>query len=283
MLGGDLVRVLEASPGNIVTALGRGDLDITDAGAVRAAVEGHDLVVNAAAYTDVDGAETDEARATEINGTAVGHVARACREHGARLVHISSDYVFDGESTEPYAEDAPTAPLNAYGRGKLVGEQAVREVLPDTGYIVRTEWLYGENGRNFVSTMLTLAQSRETLDVVDDQCGQPTWSGALAHRLMLLGRAAHAGNAPAGHYHGTASGRGTWYDLARATFAGAGLDPDRIKPTTSANFARPAKRPLNSVLGHARWAEAGLAPLADWRDMLTEALDRPGFVALRPV
>nr|WP_101897297.1 dTDP-4-dehydrorhamnose reductase [Embleya scabrispora] len=282
MLGRDLLAVLEQAPGAVVTAVGRKDLDITDAAAVLAATAGHDIVVNAAAWTDVDGAETAEAAATEVNGTAVGHLARACAVHGARLIQISTDYVFGGDGTAPYPEDAPTAPLNAYGRGKLVGERVVADVLPTSGYVVRTAWLYGEHGRNFVSTMLTLAADRDTLDVVDDQLGQPTWSFALAERVVRLGEAALSGRAPAGIYHGTASGQATWYDLARAAFAGAGLDADRVRPTTSENFTRPAKRPSYSVLAHDRWADAGLSPMADWRDMLAQALDRPGFVALRP-
>ncbi|MFE5326547.1 dTDP-4-dehydrorhamnose reductase [Embleya sp. NPDC056575] len=282
MLGRDLLAVLDEVPGAVVTAVARKDLDITDAAAVLAATAGHDIVVNAAAWTDVDGAETAEPAATEVNGTAVGHLARACAVHGARLIQISTDYVFGGDGTAPYPEDAPTAPLNAYGRGKLVGEQLVADVLPTDGYIVRTAWLYGEHGRNFVSTMLTLAADRDTLDVVDDQLGQPTWSAALAERVVRLGEAALSGRAPAGIYHGTASGQATWYDLARATFAGAGLDADRVRPTTSENFTRPAKRPSYSVLAHDRWADAGLPPMADWRDMLAQALDRPGFVALRP-
>ncbi|MGW9211120.1 dTDP-4-dehydrorhamnose reductase [Embleya sp. NPDC055664] len=282
MLGRDLLAVLDEVPGAVVTAVARKDLDITDAAAVLAATAGHDIVVNAAAWTDVDGAETAESAATEVNGTAVGHLARACAVHGARLIQISTDYVFGGDGTAPYPEDAPTAPLNAYGRGKLVGERLVADVLPTDGYIVRTAWLYGEHGRNFVSTMLTLAADRDTLDVVDDQLGQPTWSAALAERVVRLGEAALSGRAPAGIYHGTASGQATWYDLARATFAGAGLDADRVRPTTSENFTRPAKRPSYSVLAHDRWADAGLSPMADWRDMLAQALDRPGFVALRP-
>ncbi|MFF7249479.1 dTDP-4-dehydrorhamnose reductase [Embleya sp. NPDC008237] len=282
MLGRDLIAVLDEVPGSTVTAVGRADLDITDASAVLEATAGHDIVVNAAAWTDVDGAESAESAATEVNGTAVGHLARACAAHGSRLIQISTDYVFAGDNTEPYSENAPTAPLNSYGRGKLIGEQAVTELLPTSGYIVRTAWLYGEHGRNFVSTMLTLARDRDTLDVVDDQAGQPTWSAALARQVVRLGEAALAGRAPAGIYHGTARGRATWYELARATFAGAGLDADRIRPTTSENFTRPAKRPSYSVLAHDRWADAGLSPMADWRDMLAQALDCPGFVALRP-
>jgi dTDP-4-dehydrorhamnose reductase len=191
--------------------------------------------------------------------------------------------VFPGDAVQPYAEDAPTNPINAYGRSKLVGEQAVRRHLPDSGYVVRTAWLYGAHGRNFVSTMLRLAAERDTVDVVEDQIGQPTWSRALARRMVELARAALAGSAPAGTYHGTASGRTSWYGLARAVFAATGMDPDRVRPTTSAAFTRPAKRPAFSVLGHDAWRLAGLPVMADWHRTLTEALGQPDFVALRKI
>jgi dTDP-4-dehydrorhamnose reductase len=269
MLGRDLVDVLGGA--GHVTGLTRADLDIRDAAAVGARVTGHHVVVNAAAFTDVDGAEADEAAATEINGTAVETVAKACAAAGAVLLHVSTDYVFAGDATTPYAEDAPTAPVNAYGRSKLAGERAVRA---HGGHVVRTSWLYGEHGRNFVGTMLTLARQRDEVTVVDDQHGQPTWSYALAERLRALGELAAAGRAPAGVYHGTASGETTWYGLARAVFAGAGLDPERVRPTTSDRFVRPARRPAYSVLGHDRWAAVGLPPMARWDLSLHRALPR---------
>jgi dTDP-4-dehydrorhamnose reductase len=244
-------------------------------------VAGQDVVVNAAAWTNVDGAEADESAATAINGTAVAHIARACAAAQARLLHVSTDYVFPGDATTPYQENAHTKPINAYGRGKLVGEEAVLRALPDTGYVVRTAWLYGEHGKNFVATMLKLAANRDTVDVVDDQRGQPTWSYALARRLVELGGTALRGAAPAGVYHGTASGETTWYGLARAVFAEAGLDPERVRPTTSDAFPLPAPRPSYSVLGHERWAAAGLVPMAPWQESLGQALSRPAFASLR--
>ncbi|MDH6136562.1 dTDP-4-dehydrorhamnose reductase [Kitasatospora sp. MAA4] len=282
MLGRDLLSVLGADPEAKVTALRRADLDITDPAAVRAAVEGHQVVVNCAAWTDVDGAESAEQAATAVNGTGVRHLAQACADTGAVLLHVSTDYVLPGDAEQPYEENAPTSPVNAYGRSKLAGEQAVAELLPQTGYTVRTAWLYGEHGPNFVATMLKLAAQRDTLDVVDDQHGQPTWSRALAERLAVLGRAALAGRAPAGVYHGTATGRTTWFGLAREAYRLSGLDPERIRPTTSAAFARPAVRPAFSVLAHGRWAEAGLEPLAPWQEMLAQALREPGFLELVP-
>jgi len=265
MLGHDLLKVLP--PGG--TALRRRELDITDAEAVAAAVAGHDLVFNAAGWTDVDGAEADEAAATLVNGTGVETLALACAKTGARLIHVSTDYVFAGDATEPYPEDGPINPINGYGRSKLAGERAVLEALPETGYVVRTAWLYGRHGKNFVATMLRLARERDTVDVVDDQLGQPTWSLDLARQLVALGSAP---GAPAGVYHGTSSGQTTWYGLAREIFATAGLDPERVRPTTTDRFVRPARRPAYSVLGHDRWALAGLSPLRDWKTALHEAL-----------
>ena len=276
-LGHDLVAVLSGRPGVELVAPKRSDLDITDSDAVATAVAEADVVVNAAAWTDVDAAETAEAAATLINGTAVAHLARACAASGARLVHVSTDYVFSGDASSPYPEYAPTAPLNAYGRSKLAGELAIAAELPEHGYVVRTAWLYGEHGGNFVATMLRMAGVRDTVDVVVDQRGQPTWSYALADQIVALGEAALAGTAPPGPYHGTASGETSWYGLARAVFAAAGLDPDRVRPTTSDRFRRPAPRPAYSVLGHDRWAAAGLAPIPAWDDLLPRALAQPGF------
>ncbi|MEU1646171.1 dTDP-4-dehydrorhamnose reductase [Micromonospora zamorensis] len=275
MLGRDLVTVLRTRADLKVTAATRAELDVTDPIAVRDAVADHDIVINTAAWTNVDGAEADEAAATAVNGTGVANLAAACAATGARLIQVSTDYVLAGDAQTPYPEDAPTAPVNAYGRGKLVGEHAVARLLPDAGYVVRTAWLYGAHGTNFVATMLRLATQREHLDVVDDQHGQPTWSFTLAERLVTLADAALDGQAAPGVYHGTCSGQTTWYGLARAAFMLAGLDPDRIRPTTSDRYPRPAPRPAYSVLGHSRWATAGLPPLPDWHGALVDAFDSP--------
>ena len=272
MLGRDLGALLAARELDH-SALTRAELDLTDAAAVKTAVAGYDVVVNAAAWTDVDGAETHEAEASAINGEAVRNLADACADSGARLLSLSTDYVFPGDATEPIAEDAPTAPINAYGRSKLIGERAVLELLPGSGYVVRTAWLYGRHGKNFIATILNAAGQREFLDVVDDQAGQPTSTPALARQLLALGAAAHAGQAPSGVYHGTCSGQTTWFGLARAAFELSGLDPERVRPTTSEKFVRPAPRPAYSVLGHERWAAAGLAPMPDWHDTLREYLN----------
>ncbi|MBM7495010.1 dTDP-4-dehydrorhamnose reductase [Micromonospora luteifusca] len=275
MLGRDLVTVLHTRSDLKVTAAGRADLDVTDPAAVREAVAEHDIVINTAAWTNVDGAETNEAAATAVNGTGVANLASACAANGARLIHISTDYVFSGDAQTPYPEDAPTAPVNAYGRGKLVGEQAVTRLLPDNGYVVRTAWLYGAHGPNFVATMLRLAGQREYIDVVDDQHGQPTSSYRLAEQLVALADAALEGRAAPGVYHSTCAGQTTWYGLARAVFTLAGLDPDRIRPTTSDRYPLPAPRPAYSVLGHSRWAAAGLPPLPEWHATLVDAFGSP--------
>ncbi|WP_305784112.1 dTDP-4-dehydrorhamnose reductase [Symbioplanes lichenis] len=259
MLGRDVCAVLAGAD---VVAATRAELDITDAAAVRAAVAGADVVVNTAAWTDVDGAESSPGAATAVNGDAVAVLAAAA---GKRLIHVSTDYVFPGTAAFPYAEDAPVDPVNAYGQSKAAGERAV---LAHGGYVVRTAWLYGEHGPNFVRTMLRLAGSHETVDVVTDQQGPPTWSLALARQLVAL---ASSGAAP-GVYHGTAAGSTTWHGLARAVFEEAGLDPARVRPTTSDRFPRPARRPAYSVLGHDRWAGTGIAPLPHWRAMLTSAM-----------
>jgi dTDP-4-dehydrorhamnose reductase len=278
MLGLDLVAVVRDA-GHEVTAATRRELDVTDPDAVRAAVAGHDVVINAAACTDVDGAEATPEVAEAVNGRAPGHVATACASAGARLLHVSTDYVLRGDARSPYPEDAPTGPLNAYGCSKLAGERAVVTALPDAAYVVRTAWLYGERGRSFVGTMLRLAAGGGSVSAVDDARGQPTWTVALARQLVALGEAALARRAPPGVYHGTAAGEATWYQLARAVFELAGFDPSRVRPASSAAFPQPARRPAYTVLAHGRWAEAGLEPMVHWRDALATALGRPGFRA----
>jgi dTDP-4-dehydrorhamnose reductase len=204
-----------------------------------------------------------------VNGAGPEHLARACAGRpGARLVQVSTDYVFAGDGTGPYDEDAEPGPVSAYGRTKLAGERAVLEVLQDRAYVVRTAWLYGQHGANFVKTMLHLESTRDTVSVVDDQRGQPTWSRDLAGQIIALVR---SGAAP-GVYHGTNSGAVTWFGFTREIFRLAGADPDRVLPTTSAAFQRPAPRPANSVLGHRRWAEVGIPEMRPWQEALAEAL-----------
>lgn len=263
MLGRDLA---DALAGRDVVSLGRAELDITDPRALADSVAGVDVVINAAGYTNVDAAEQDEAGALAVNSVGAGLLAHAAATRGARFVHLSTDYVFGGAATAPYAEDTRLDPLGAYGRTKAAGEISVLREHPSP-YIVRTAWLYGEHGPNFAKTMLRLAGERETITVIDDQIGQPTWTADLAVAIVRLLDA----EAPAGTYHGTNSGQTSWFGFARAVFEQAGLDPDRIVATDSASYLRPAPRPSYSVLGHSGWARAGLAPLRDWREALAAA------------
>jgi dTDP-4-dehydrorhamnose reductase len=273
MLGQDLLTVLTAA-GHEVTPAPRASLDVTDLQACRTAVRGHDVVVNAAAWTAVDDAETSEPQAFAVNATGAANLARACSEVDAELVQISTDYVFAGDADTPYDESAQPAPRSAYGRTKVAGEWAVTALCPRS-WVVRTAWLYGAGGPSFVSTMARLAADRETLDVVDDQRGQPTWTMDLARTVEAM----VSGRAPYGAYHGTSSGETTWCGFARAIFSGLGLDPARVRPTTTEAFPRPAPRPAYSVLGHDAWRRAGLAPIRDWREALAEAL--PSVVPTR--
>jgi dTDP-4-dehydrorhamnose reductase len=275
-LGADLLRAAGDRAGELeVVGLSRAELDIGDPGAVEKAVVdvAPDVVLNAAAYTAVDAAETDEATAALINAEAPATLARVCALHDAGLVHVSTDYVFAGDATAPYGVDAPTGPTSAYGRTKLAGERAVRELLPERSWVVRTAWVYGESGPNFVRTMVKLAGIKDTLDVVEDQRGSPTWSRDLAAGLLAL---AQARPAP-GVYHCTNTGETTWYGLARAVFEEIGADPDRVRPTTTDRFPRPAPRPAYSVLSGAAWSAAGLPAPRPWRDALHAAFAEVSF------
>lgn len=265
MLGTDLVELL-TDRGEQVTAVDRSVVDLLDAQACARAAAGADVVVNCAAYTGVDAAETEEAQAFAGNAVVAANLARAARGAGARMVQVSTDYVFDGAAAEPYPEDAPVAPRSAYGRTKAAGEWAVRAEAPDH-LVVRTAWLYGAHGACFPKTIVRVARERGGLDVVDDQLGQPTWTADLAD---LVHRLVHA-HAPAGTYHGTSAGRTSWYEFARAAVGSAGLDPAIVRPTTSDAFVRPAPRPAYSVLGHERLLAAEVPPIGHWSDRWSAA------------
>jgi dTDP-4-dehydrorhamnose reductase len=256
---GQAVAAAATRLGHDVIALPRAGLDITDADHVRRVIAAAEprAVVNCAAWTDVDGAETAEAAATAVNGVGAGNVARAAAETGARVVHVSTDYVFDGAKTTPWVESDAVAPLGAYGRSKLAGE---REVAAADGEhaIVRSAWLFGAGGRNFVDTMLALAAERDEVTVVTDQVGSPTWTGHLAEALVEL--AERRGDT--GTFHAAGAGACSWYELAVEVFARAGLRC-RVLPTTAERFARPAPRPAYSVLGTEREATPILPP---WQD-----------------
>jgi dTDP-4-dehydrorhamnose reductase len=274
MLGRAVARDA-ARLGHDVVALDHGDLDVTDTANVSrlvAAVEPR-AIVNCAGFTDVDGAEAHEARALRVNGNGAGNVARAAAEAGARVVHVSTDYVFDGSKREPWLESDPVAPLQAYGRTKLAGEVAVAESGAEHA-IVRTAWLFGAGGANFVETMLRLGAEREEVTVVTDQRGGPTWTGHLAPALVET--AERRGDA--GVFHAAGAGECSWYEFAVEILHRAGLRC-RAVPTTSERFARPARRPAYSVLGSER--EPGIV-LPPWTDGLAAYLaerDRAGVAA----
>lgn len=269
MLGTDLAAALDRA-GENVTALARRDLDITDGARVHEVVRAcrPDVVVNCAAWTAVDDAESHEAAALRVNGDGAAHVAAACAGSAARLVHLSTDYVFSGEARTPYSERDAAAPRTAYGRTKLAGEEAVLRLLPGGSYVVRTAWLFGAHGPNFVATMIRLERERPHVEVVADQRGQPTWTADVAGQVLALIRS----GAPGGIYHATSSGETTWFGLAREIFRLLGADQARVRPADSARYPRPAPRPAFSVLGHAAWARAGLRPIRSWDDALREAL-----------
>lgn len=274
-LGTELRQVLA---GEQLRAVGRAELDLTDSAALQAAVEQYrpEVIVNAAAYTAVDAAEKNEELAYRSNATGPAILAAAAARVGARLVQVSTDYVFAGDGTRPYEPDDEPDPRSAYGRTKLAGELAVRKVLPADSYVVRTAWVYGASGANFVKTMARLERERETVSVVDDQRGSPTWAADLARALVELARS----SAPTGSYHCTNGGDTTWYGFARAIFAELGADPDRVLPTTTDAFPLPAPRPAYSVLSSRAWTAAGLTPLPHWRDALAHAFAESG-AALR--
>lgn len=269
MLGSDLRELL---PERSVIAPSSAELDIRDADAVAKAAQGVDVVINAAAYTRVDDAEEHEQDARAINAIGAGNVAAAAAAAGARLVHVSTDYVFPGVASEPYREDAPRDPLGAYGRTKAEGEELVLAAHP-SAYIVRTAWLYGAAGPNFPRTMLRLAAERDTVSVVTDQLGQPTWTRDLAGWITDLLDT----DAAPGIYHGTNAESASWFAFARAVFQNAGLDPERVLPTDAASFVRPAPRPAYSVLGHTAWARAAIQAPRPWREALDDAFEAGVF------
>lgn len=261
MLGRDLVRHL--GPGRAV-GFGHRAADITAPDAVAEVLDrvAPRVVVNCAAFTRVDACETERDAAFAVNGTGAGHVARACAERNLRLIHLSTDYVFDGGTREPVGEDAPPNPLGVYGASKLAGERAVRDACPDA-LIVRTAWLFGLHGPNFVETMLRLAAERERLEVVNDQHGSPTYTDDLAHALVGL-----AETDVTGLMHVTNAGTCTWFDFARAIFAHAGVTGVTVVPVTTTALGRPAPRPAYSVLDCSRYAAVAGAPLRSWEDAL---------------
>ena len=247
MLGHDVQRACEAA-GHEPVALTRSSLDITDPAAVAAAVAAAapDVVVNCAAWTDVDGAESASDEALAVNGTGAGHVAAAAHAAGAWTIHVSSDYVFDGAKSEPYLESDPVAPVSSYGRSKLAGERAVAAVAPDRHTVVRSSWLFGAHGKCFPKTILRLADERDELTVVADQVGCPTFTGHLAAALVELAEAPREGI-----LHMAAAGSCSWCEFAAAIVAAAGARC-LVRPIGTAEYPTPARRPAYSVLASER-------------------------------
>lgn len=285
-LGTDLAALAATRPGWLAHAPGSAELDVSEADAVTDAVHGiacsardaglRPVVISAGAYTAVDAAETDEERAHLINAIGPGLLAKACAEERVPLIHLSTDYVFPGDGTRPYEPGDATGPRSAYGRTKLAGEQAVLD-SGALGYVVRTQWVYGATGKNFARTMVRLEASRDTLSVVDDQVGCPTWTMDLAAGLLQLAELASGPKPPEQRLlHCAGGGETTWYRFAQAIFAELGADPERVKPCSSAEFPSPVKRPPYSVLSPKSWESAGLTPLRPWREALSAAFAQYG-------
>jgi dTDP-4-dehydrorhamnose reductase len=257
--------------GFLFNACGSKDLNITQGPFVRDFVSdlSPKVMINCAAWTDVDGAETNELQASKVNSDGAENLALAAKNCGARLIHVSTDYVFSGESKTPWQVDDATNPQSAYGRTKADGEGRVLGVYPEKTSIVRTAWLYSPWGKNFAKTMTRLAiNSDSEVRVVNDQMGQPTSGMDLAKQLVELSLS----NLPAGIYHGTNSGQGTWFEFAQEIFKLTGADTNRVVPVSSSEYPRPAKRPAYSVLSHDGWTKTTVQPMRDWRIALEEAI-----------
>jgi len=266
LLGSALTPLLKAD--HTVAGFGIADGDIADESFVtdRVGSFAPDTVIHLAAMTAVDRCEEDAEEAFRVNRTGTAVAARAAESVGAAFVTLSTDYAFDGRSREPYPEDAPPRPLSVYGRSKVAGEEAAAEESSRWS-VVRSAWLFGPGGRNFVDTILGLLDTRDTVSVVDDQTGCPTYAPHLAGGLKTL-----VERGGRGVYHMVSGDRGTWFDLARAAAELSGLDPARVLPATTADLGRPAPRPVYSVLGTRRVREELGLDLPPWRDGLREYL-----------
>ena len=272
-LGREMQRLSAVSPNNY-TFTDVAELNVTDAGAVRQAVAQTraEVIVNCAAYTNVERAEEDEEAADRLNRGAAENLARAAEANGATLIHVSTDYVFDGTAHTPYREDTATSPLGAYGRTKLAGEEAVK--ASGCRYLIlRTAWLYSEYGNNFLKTMLRLTSERETLRVVFDQVGTPTYAGDLALAIFsLIETGRYAGNE--GVYHFTDEGVCSWYDFAAEIAAAAGHGTCRIIPCHTSEYPTKATRPAYSVLDKTKFKETFQMDIPHWREALIYCMKR---------
>lgn len=225
-------------------------------------------IVNCSAWTNVDGAEDHFEAALELNAIAVKYIADLANKYGCRVIHISTDYVFDGESSQPYNEDAPVSPINRYGQSKLKGENFLLEVLPDGAYVIRTSWLYGASGKNFVKTMAKKALHNETAKVVDDQEGSPTSAQDLAKGIIeLIERKPQPGI-----YHYSNMGSCTWFELAQSIYKKVGADSKLVSPISSSTLDLKVKRPKYSLLSKEKWKSAGLSEIPKWESSLETLL-----------
>jgi dTDP-4-dehydrorhamnose reductase len=266
MLGHDLIETLKDSHELILTT--SKTLDITDKDSTIKCIKENrpDIVINSAAYTDVDGCETNQDLAYAVNGEGVRNLALGCREVDCPLVHVSTDYVFDGTARDPIEEDGEIGPISVYGKSKLKGEEAIEEIL-DKYFIVRTAWLYGINGKNFPKTMLELAENHPEITVVYDEVGTPTYTPDLAYGISQLIETDYYGI-----YHLTNSGSCSWCEFAKYIFEVAGLDIN-VVPVTASEFSRPAPRPSYSVLKNKKWIENGFEPLRDYKEAIKEYIE----------
>ena len=263
MLGHDLIDVLKSKHELILTT--SKTLDITDKDNTIEFIKENkpDIVINSAAYTDVDGCETNQDLAYGVNGDGVRNLALGCKEVDCPLVHVSTDYVFDGTARDPIEEDGEIGPISVYGKSKLRGEEAIQDIL-DKYFIIRTAWLYGINGKNFPKTMLELAQNHSEITVVYDEVGTPTYTPDLAKGISELIETDHYGI-----YHLTNSGNCSWCEFARYIFEVADVDV-KVIPVTASEFARPAPRPSYSVLENRKWVENGFEPLRNYKEAIKE-------------
>jgi dTDP-4-dehydrorhamnose reductase len=252
-------------------AWGSQELDITKGSTVHDSIKhlSPKVIINCAAWTDVDRAESVEVQAFKVNSDGAENIAQAANDCGAKLIHVSTDYVFSGEGSTPWQIDDAVSPLTAYGRTKADGESRVLATSADNASIVRTAWLYSQWGKNFAKTMARLAiESESEVQVVNDQFGQPTFAVDLAKQLVNLGLT----DSSAGIYHSTNNGEATWFHFAREIFKMAEANAKRVIPISSKQYPRPAKRPLFSVLAHDTRANPILQPMRDWRIALEEAM-----------
>ena len=247
------------------------DLDITKSSTVREAIEklSPTVIINCAAWTDVDGAENHEIDACRVNSDGAENLALTAKSCESKLIHVSTDYVFSGESQSPWQIADEINPQSAYGRTKAKGESRVQASYAENSFIVRTAWLYSPWGKNFAKTMTKLAvKGTGEVRVVNDQVGQPTSASDLAKQLVELGLSTSS----AGIFHGTNSGQASWYEFAQEIFKLAGADVGRVTPVSSSEYLRPAKRPSYSVLSHDAWANTSVKAMKDWRIALAEAM-----------